>query len=653
LWSLDAIRAIGYVVLVEGESDCHTLWHHEIPALGLPGAGNWREERDAQHLDAIPDIIVIIEADNGGEAVKKWLSTSSIRDRARLVTLADKDASGLHLRDPDSFKVAWQAAVEGAIPWADYEAGARAAETEAALMARLAALSPLEYERARDAEAKHLGIRASALDAMVKKTRATPPEPAAEEMQSADFMRDPEPWPEPVEGADLLGRIADVFRSYMVLPPGAAETAALWVVHAHAHDCAMISPVLCVNSPTPSCGKTTMLSILQVLVPRPLPAANITAAALFRAVEMWRPTVLIDEADTFLKDSDELRGVLNSGHQRFCAYVVRTVGDAHEPKRFLTWSPKAIALIGKLPATLTSRSVSVVLARKGTGEAVMPFRHDRMDHVAALCRQAARWVADHDIKLRGADPELPAELHNRDGDNWRPLVAIADVAGGDWPETARLIAVAGRHDEQTITIMLLEDIKRIFTEDRTDRIASQELANKLAALETRPWVEWKGGKPITPRQLAKLLEPFKIAPGTIRTGAGTTGTNKGYQLKNFADCFSRYLSDTPTQPSKSAGFRPNPSDTSSEDVSDRNSDKPSNSAACVGVSDMKPGNGGEAENQPEDPPACCHCSLGPLPGRKLRHFLCDDGAMRWLHHRCVGDWQLSRPEGDGKASEVR
>jgi putative DNA primase/helicase len=77
----------------------------------------------------------------------------------------------------------------------------------------------------------------------------------------------------------------------------------------------------------------------------------VTAPVVFRAVEKWKPTLLIDEADTFLHDSDELRGVLNSGHNRRSAIIIRTVGEDHEPKQFSTWCPKVISKIGKLPPT--------------------------------------------------------------------------------------------------------------------------------------------------------------------------------------------------------------------------------------------------------------------------------------------------------------
>ena len=114
---------------------------------------------------------------------------------------------------------------------------------------------------------------------------------------------------------------------------------------------------------------------------------------------------------------------------------------------------------------------------------------------------------------------MPATLSGRAADNWRPLIAIADMAGGEWPTRARRVAeeLGGSRGEQTASVMLLEDIQRIFADEVTDRIPSQELATKLAKMEDRPWVEWRNDKPITPRQVAKLLEQFKVRPDTIRT----------------------------------------------------------------------------------------------------------------------------------------
>jgi hypothetical protein len=115
-------RAAGYVVVVEGESDVHTLWHRGIPAVGLPGATNWRDDRDCKCLDGIDTIYIVIEPDSGGHAVRKWLAQSAIRSRAKLLELPAKDPSALRINDPTGFKQAWQAALLRAVPWTAIEA---------------------------------------------------------------------------------------------------------------------------------------------------------------------------------------------------------------------------------------------------------------------------------------------------------------------------------------------------------------------------------------------------------------------------------------------------------------------------------------------------------------------------------------------------
>ena len=266
-------------------------------------------------------------------------------------------------------------------------------ETDDERLARLAALNPLDYDRCRKAEAAAAGVQLRALDDAVKQYRG---EVTADADDPPDFLIDPEPWSEPVDGAELLNGIADAISAHVVLPRGAASAIALWVVHCHAHDLFPISPILGITSPTPECGKSTLLTIISAMVPRALSASNLTASTIFRAVEKWRPTLLVDEADTFLTENHEMRGILNSGHAKAGAYVLRTVdtGKGHEPQRYCTWAPKAIAMIGKLPATLTSRAIRIELQRKRPGANVKPLRADRLDHLTPLGQQAARWVAD-------------------------------------------------------------------------------------------------------------------------------------------------------------------------------------------------------------------------------------------------------------------
>jgi hypothetical protein len=129
---LDEAREAGEVVVVEGESDVHTFWHHGIPALGVPGAAHWREDRDAPHFDGIDKIYVVIEPDRGGEAMRKWIAQSAIRHRVLLVTLPVKDASALHLESETDFAKRWQVAGLEAVPWSAHEQAASAEERSVA-----------------------------------------------------------------------------------------------------------------------------------------------------------------------------------------------------------------------------------------------------------------------------------------------------------------------------------------------------------------------------------------------------------------------------------------------------------------------------------------------------------------------------------------
>jgi Protein of unknown function (DUF3631) len=96
--------------------------------------------------------------------------------------------------------------------------------------------------------------------------------------------------------------------------------------------------------------------------------------------------------------------------------------------------------------------------------------------------------------------------------------------------------------------MALEDIAAAFAEKGVDRIASKELVEILEKREDRPWPEYRNGKPITQRQLARLLDCFGIVPGTIRMDSGKTP--KGYYVASFEDAFGRYLA--PASPFSSA-----------------------------------------------------------------------------------------------------
>lgn len=372
-----------------------------------------------------------------------------------------------------------------------------------------------------------------------------------------------EPCTECVTGSELLTEITASLDAHLVLPQHGSVAIALWVVYAHVHDAFYISPILTVESPEKRCAKTLTLELIQWLVPKPLPTSNITSAALFRTVETFQPTLLIDEADSFMRRNEELRGVLNSGHRRSSAVIVRAVGDDHEPKMFSTWCPKAIALIGQLPDTLEDRSIVLLMRRKKKDEIVKPFRVGRDDKVLGpLARKAARWANDHFNALKNAEPEAPGALNDRQADNWRPLLAIADLAGGEWPRLAResalgLFQIAS---DDSARIQLLSDIRDIFKECDKTELASNDLVTSLTVMEDRPWPEWRKGDPLTKTQLARLLKPFGVRPGQLWIDADGKKTKKrGYELGWFEEVFARYLpSETvePVEPSADKGLSP-------------------------------------------------------------------------------------------------
>jgi putative DNA primase/helicase len=229
---------------------------------------------------------------------------------------AAKDANGKDADAPPPDKVSPSSADENAI-------------------ATIAKLGVLAYQKRRHQEAKAIGIPVAALDKLVRKIQAQ-----AEDKDAELPHWKVESWDERVDGALLLADIERVFVRYVFLPTGASIALALWVLHTWTMDAGDISPFMVLISPTKRCGKTTVLIILSYLTPKAELASNISPSALFRYVEEIRPTLLIDEADSFVKDNEELRGILNSGHTKAAAYVIRNVeiNGEHKPRRFSTWA---------------------------------------------------------------------------------------------------------------------------------------------------------------------------------------------------------------------------------------------------------------------------------------------------------------------------
>ena len=404
-----------------------------------------------------------------------------------------------------------------------------------ALVAHLARLPALAYEHARKSAAQRLGCRATTLDQLVARARPADPTPTGQ--GTSLHLPEPEPWPDPVDGAGLLDLIARTVRRHVVLPEEACTAVSLWVAFSYCLDIVEHAPRLLITSPERRCGKSILGDILTELVLKPLPATNITPAALFRTIEAARPTVLLDEADIFLPENEELRGLVNSGHRRGAAFVICTVGEEHEPRRFSTWCALAIIGIGRQHATITDRSIVLGLQRRLPGEPIERLDPAARRRLQELARKLARWTADHGEEIGAASPDVPRELGDRAADNWRPLLAIADAAGGSWALKGRAAAskLSGEAEDDSLTGMLLADLRSIFTHaGDPEALPSSRLVTELGAMEHRPWPELSRGKPITARKLAALVARHGVAPFHTATG-------NGYRRRALAELWRRYL----------------------------------------------------------------------------------------------------------------
>jgi putative DNA primase/helicase len=348
-----------------------------------------------------------------------------------------------------------------------------------------------------------------------------------------------EPWDSAVDGSALISDISNHLSSVVVLPQHADFAIALWLIHTYliepADDDQVIntSPILLVNSPDRQCGKSTVKKLLSTLAPRTVLVDNISQAALYRYIELEQPTLLIDEADTFLTGKPELIGILNSGYKPD-GHVIRQGGvNYQDPTKFSTWSAKAIF------------GICIPMKRKKASEKVERlngYLRQHSEDLTNLKRRILRFCLDNQEQLGMVVPDLPNELDDRQQDNWEPLLQIAHVCGSNWVNLANQTAVSlspkNLHDETNLAEMLLADIEQIFQTKGVDRIKSNELTRDLTLDATKPWGDLRKGRPMVEIDLARLLKRYGIGPVDIRFDGRIY---KGYYRADFDDAFERYL----------------------------------------------------------------------------------------------------------------
>jgi hypothetical protein len=353
-------------------------------------------------------------------------------------------------------------------------------------------------------------------------------------------------------GAAILADVECFLGRFVAYPSAEARVAhVLWIVHTHLMSAWESTPRMAFLSPEPASGKTRALEITELLVPNPVEAVNVSPAYLFRKVggEDGMPTILFDEIDTVFgpkaKDNEEIRGLLNAGHRRGAVAgrcVVR--GKTVETEEIPAYCAVALAGLDDLPDTIRTRSVVVRMRRRAPHERVEPYRR-RLQETAghALRSRLAEWAGE--IAAEIVWPTMPEGVVDRDADVWEPLLAVADAAGGDWPERARAAAVtlvtASRDETPSLGIRLLTDLRLVFGSRRA--MSTGDILSALHKLEESPWSDLRG-KPLDARGLSGRLHRYQVRPKTCRDG---NEVFKGYSREDLHDVWARYLGSPPKE----------------------------------------------------------------------------------------------------------
>lgn len=350
--------------------------------------------------------------------------------------------------------------------------------------------------------------------------------------------------------AELLDQVQNYLERFIAYPsPESATAHALWIAHAHLITAFENTPRLAFLSPEPGSGKSRCMELTEALSPRPVLSVNASVAYIFRKIsdEAGLPTLLMDEIDSVFSNgkaegNEDLRGLLNSGYRKGATAGRAAIrGKEIVTEEWPSFCAVALAGLNQLPDTLMTRSIVINMKRRPQGQKVESYRRRVNAPEAGLLAGRLSEFADSVlIDVSEAWPDLPEGIEDRDADIWEPILAIADAAGGHWPDTARAAAVVmvarAKEKPATLGIRLLDDIRAAMT--GLDRVSTNDLLDALHAMETAPWSNIKG-EPIDSRFLAKVLSKYEISTNNTVKIDGRSA--KGYLRSHFSDAWSRYL----------------------------------------------------------------------------------------------------------------
>ncbi len=498
-WNLKATRKVLYrlpeviaadeVFVVEGEKDCETLWKWGLVATCNPGgAGKHKDE------------------------YSKFLKDKKV------VILPDNDEPGRNHAQSVAQSVARYAAEVRLIPpfpdAKDVSEWIQNGGTKKQLL-KLVAVTP-RYQRAAASGA------------------------------AADHAPEPDTPPAPLlRGSKLVRKLELFFLRRVILPPGLSLVLALWVIGTYLYDIFDCYPYICITSPVKRCGKTLLAELIGLVSARSKNTVNVSEAALFRMIEAFRPTIVMDETEVLANQRSEraqfLLSLLNAGHRRN-ATVIRCVGASHTPTEFRVYCPKVAIAIGNLPDTFRDRSIIVAMRRRRKDEEVARYRYREVSQKGS--RRAALiavWAQAHRAEVASEYEKQSLDfLDDREADNWVPLFSIASVAIPDRLEELKQIAInlgtakSALDVDDSYAIRLLSDIRHIFKKHGLKRISTRQLISRLQLLEESPWED-----DLTASKLARTLRPFGVSSKQLWIGERN---RRGYEHDDLRPVFDSYLS---------------------------------------------------------------------------------------------------------------
>ncbi len=391
----------------------------------------------------------------------------------------------------------------------------------------------------------------------------------AEQKPLAPFQFDVQPSGKPESLKEVFSELVETYRRFIVFKDRNDQPAALalWTMATWFVDSINFAPYLLITAPEKRCGKSQLLSLVAKLSRRPLQAGSMSAPVLFRVAEAYRPTIFIDEVDSFLDRDDDLKGIIKCGIERGTALAWRMEKDPvtqkQNPVSFDCFGFKALSGIGaqNIEDTITDRCITIELKRKLVKEQLPKVRNEPAEKWQALNAKCARLAADYGDRLREYQPPMPTQMSDRDADKWAPLIALADLIDGDegltgtlgkmgtYGDACRAVAVRlanGVEADEPMAVELLRNIRDVINEDdesaavKVKYILSMILTDRLNLNKEWRWHEMYRGEGIRPRKLAHMLKGFDVRPQQIKAA----GSRSGYYKEDFQDPFRRYLGES-------------------------------------------------------------------------------------------------------------